>query len=119
MAAIFGDGLPVQVKGLCHWRHGGALYPGLQTVYIRCLNHVLNNIIVHTRKACPLFDQFIKRVHQLIILFKNYEVHYETKIKVPSIPETRWIYIFDTLYFIFHNLETISDRRKANCMERY
>ncbi|EAY09862.1 hypothetical protein TVAG_259430 [Trichomonas vaginalis G3] len=30
------------------------------------------------------------------------------KIRVPSIPETRWLYIYDTLFFIFDNLETIN-----------
>ncbi|EAY20710.1 hypothetical protein TVAG_390930 [Trichomonas vaginalis G3] len=108
VAGVVGDGLPAQVKGLCHWRPEGALFPGLQTVYIRCLNHVLNNAIVHARKQCPLLNELMNRVHQIIIIFKNHDMRARYKIRVPSIPETRWLYIYDTLFFIFDNLETIN-----------
>ncbi|EAY16319.1 hypothetical protein TVAG_423720 [Trichomonas vaginalis G3] len=50
----------------------------------------------------------MNRVHQIIIIFKNHDMRARYKIRVPSIPETRWLYIYDTLFFIFDNLETIN-----------
>ena len=53
VGAIIGDGDPAQVKGLCHWKRCGALYPSIQTVYIRCVAHLINLalLMVNTCKA--------------------------------------------------------------------
>lgn len=100
LSAIVADGCPAQVKGLCHWRRCGALYPGLQTVYIRCVAHLLNLVVKHTADNCAAFAMQINYCKAISKELSKPDTRRALSMRVIHVPDHRWMFFWDLLKWI-------------------
>ena len=77
-------------------------------VDVPCLNHLLNSSFVCAKNECNAFKEIVKQIEEkAVILRKRDGINFIGK-KCPLPPETRWLYICDTLTFIDQNIEAVN-----------
>ena len=98
LVAFVGDGLPAAVKGIADFSAVGLCNEtfGAVLIFSPCYNHILNNSFIDSINNSAEILKVVNDARKLVVLINKQKVK-EQKIKVPSIPETRWLYTYDVV----------------------
>lgn len=80
-------------------------------VDVPCINHVLHNCFIHSMKKSQDLKHMIDEIDQIAKYLRSHDVIQILKKKCPLYPQTRWLYIVDTIAFIRRNQEIINSIR--------
>ena len=113
LVGFVGDNLPSQIGGLGHWKIGSIQSqsdtPDIRSLlYVPCCCHVLNLVIKDLERENVEFSCLKGELDSLSVLLRKKEVVKALKRKMPDIPETRWVYIYDTAYWVMKHSEEIN-----------
>lgn len=75
---------------------------------ISCLNHLIHNSFLSTINNCENLRAIIPHINEIIVNLRKREAVKFIGKKIPSHPKTRWIYLCDSLSFIFKNIEKVN-----------
>ena len=79
---------------------------GLPVIDCPCLNHLLNTVFTHSKKM-PVFNDLISKVTRLATFLRKRQGVSFLRRRCPFPPETRWLYICDTLAFLYRYRDSI------------
>ena len=113
LVGFVGDNLPSQIGGLGHWKNGSIQSqsdtPDIRSLlYVPCCCHVLNLVIKDLERESVEFSCLKGELDSLSVLLRKKEVVKALKRKMPDIPETRWVYIYDTAYWVMKHSDEIN-----------
>lgn len=79
---------------------------GIVLVDCPCLNHLLNTVFAHNLNM-PGFKVIVKRISALATELRKRDAVFYLKRRCPYPPKTRWLYLCDTLAFLYRHKDAI------------
>ena len=79
---------------------------GIVVVDCPCLNHLLNTVFTHTLDM-PGLKVIVKKIGALATHLRKRDAVFHLKRHCPYPPKTRWLYLCDTLAFLYQHKDAI------------
>jgi hypothetical protein len=103
LTGIVGDNLRSQIAGLAHWMDDSfqnmpdeSISPEQRAVlYVPCCCHVLNLGFMDTVRNDKFFGVVTKQMLDLSVILRKSELVRLLGARIPDVPATRWIYLYD------------------------
>lgn len=114
LSCFVGDRLRSQVKGLDHLNpnslqntfYDNPLYNSV--VFIPCILHILNRSLLKTIQKSDNLKKAVNLLNSLQVLLRKPGFYSLIKKYMPSLVETRWIYLFDIAFWAISNKKLIN-----------
>ena len=113
--AICHDRLASQDSAIRHVLERLAENPELSLIVdVPCMNHLLHNCLMSAKKACAPLDAVIGWLSDFAKRLRKDDGVRFLGAKCPLYPETRWLYIVDTISFILRHSERVRTLRRLD-----
>lgn len=101
LVGFVGDGLYAAIKGIADYEPGGVCRRtmGVKLIFSPCHNHIINNAFEAAIAASDDIKIVVNDARKLVVLLSKKNVK-GTKLTVPHIPETRWLYAYDVVKLV-------------------
>jgi hypothetical protein len=109
LCSIIIDNLAAQSFGLDAWLSSS----NSPIIHVKCFAHMANLVIANTLGEGN-FARVMRRVTNIQTCLRKRQAVAAIGKRCPAFVQTRWIYMIDTLAFIFNNLEAIRGYMFAN-----
>lgn len=114
LSCFVGDRLRSQVKGLDHLNpnslqntfYDNPIYNSV--VFIPCICHILNRSLLKTIQKSDNLKKAVNLLNSLQVLLRKPGFYSLIKKYMPSLVETRWIYLFDIAFWAISNKKLIN-----------
>lgn len=114
ISCFVGDRLRSQMKGLDHLNpyslqntyNDNPLYSSI--LYIPCICHILNRSLLKVIQKNDKFKNSVNLLNSLQVLLRKPGFYSTIKKFMPSLIETRWIYLFDVSFWAIANKNLIN-----------
>ena len=122
LSCFVGDRLRAQVKALDHL-HPESIQnkffdvPDYCSVFfVPCICHILNRSLLDSIKKSENLKEGVQLLNSLQVLLRKPDIYSIINRFIPSLVETRWIYLFDAAFWAVKNKEIINSvfMMKAN-----
>lgn len=114
ISCFVGDRLPSQIKGLDHLNphslqnkfYDEPLYSSV--LYIPCICHIFNRALLKVIQKNTQLQKAVNLLNSLQVLLRKPCFYTAIKKFMPSIVETRWVYLFDIAFWALANKSIIN-----------
>lgn len=107
IAGIIIDNLPAQMLGITNLisRANDTFFKSI--IIVPCLCHLSNLIFITSMRNCEVLKNIVLEIQKYVNQIRKPEVIKYLKLLCPKIVITRWLYIMDSLKFIFDNSDSL------------
>ena len=108
VCSIICDNLPAQQSGLKSFLNSdNRMIRSIE--HIPCLSHMINLVFIHSLRQSLEINALINSLSDFVTLLRKEDAVRQIGKLCPKPIQTRWLYIYEPLLFIYQNRNTISE----------
>jgi len=103
ISSVSHDNLPAQVAGL----KAAARQFGGTMLLVPCYCHLMNLVFTNTARDCAVLSQFVTAATSWQTVLRSSDARKFLGFKLKTVPQTRWLYLFEVLLDIKRGIQRI------------